>query len=52
MKEKKTDRQRAVPVLESLSSILRGVKVEGKLRTADGYMQMLFDFPASAVLEG
>jgi hypothetical protein len=34
-----------------LPSVLPGVKVQGKLHTADGYMQMLFDFPASTLPE-
>jgi len=48
----KYERDRGMPVLGCLPSILIGVKVEGKRHTADGYMQMLFDFPASTVPEG
>lgn len=51
----KYERHRGMPLLDlsdCLPSILGGVKVEGKLHTADGYMQMLFDFPASTVPEG
>lgn len=48
----KYESDRGVAVLECLPSILRGVKVEGKLHTADGYMQMLLDFPTSTVPEG
>lgn len=48
----KYERDRGMPVLECLPSILRGVKVEEKLHAADGYMQMFLDFPTSTVPEG